>query len=305
VGSHISLFSVGSAEREADAAEALAIADELRAPALARAARALLGGLLFLRGDWDRALHELSSGVGTRPDETGLTADFTRFALGWLHTARGGLAVGRGWLEEGLARTRLSHSAIWMGAGLAMNLRRGGDEVGARAALAEATAALDAAGCPACGVVFYGIAAEEYAALGERAEAERTAAEAMRLGRTLGRIPARLSAHRALGLLHLDAGRPAAALAELAPALRLCRTIEAPYDCARTDFLAASARLARGASHDRTAARDLLTRAVAAFDRLGATLEAGACRAALAPLVRTARPCPLPPPPRARLGRAV
>lgn len=302
VATHISLLSVGSAEREADTAEALAIATDLRAPALVRAARAMHGGLLFLRGQWEAAEHELAGGVGTHPEDSGFLADVTRFILGWLHTARGGLAVGRGWFEEGLARTRLSHSPIWMEAGLGRNLRLAGDPVGARAALARAMAALDATGCSACGMVFYGIAAEEYAALGETDEAARTADEAMRLGRLLGRIPAQLAAHRARARVHLDAGAPDQALAALRPALRLAQTIDNPYEQAQTAHLAGRARLARGRRADRPAGRVLLTQALAGFERLGARPEADVCRAALTAVAGRRRPAPPASP--ARLVRA-
>src|SRR5204863_478256 len=81
-------------------------------------------------------------------------------------------------------------------------------------------------------------------ALGEVAAAEQAAAEAQRLGRANGHVPARLAGHRALAQLHLAAGRPAAALAELAPALRLCQWLENPRERARTEHLAGTARLA-------------------------------------------------------------
>jgi hypothetical protein len=100
--------------------------------------------------------------------------------------------------------------------------------------------------------------------------------------------------------VHLAAGRAAAALADLAPALRLSRSIANPYDRARTEYLAGRARVARGARPDRAAARDFLGRALATFERLGATPEADACHAALAPLNQAPRRLP----PSARLGRA-
>src|SRR5579883_2940602 len=290
VANHLMLRGTASSAEEADAAEALAVATDLRAPALVRTARSVLGGVQFFRGDWDGAARELAGGMGTRPEDVGMPADFTRFVLGSLHTARGALAIGRGWFEEGLERARFGHTAVWMGAGLARSLRLAGDTAGARAALARAAAGQAEIQCPACSLVFFAIAAEEYAALSEPAAAEHAAAEAQRLARASDHAPARLAAHRALARLHLDAGRPDAALAELAPALRLSQSVEHLYDRARTEHLGGQARLARARPRDRAAARDLLGRALRTFEHLGAAPEADACRAALATLPRARGP---------------
>jgi class 3 adenylate cyclase/tetratricopeptide (TPR) repeat protein len=305
VGTYLMLHASATPAEEADAAEALAVATELRAPALVRLARSLVGGVQFFRGDWEGAARELAGGTGARPEDVGIAADFARFALGTLHTARGGLAIGRGWLEEGLERARYGHSSLWLEAGLARNLRLAGDAAGARAVLARGAAARADVQCPACSAVFFSMAAEEYAALGERAAAEQAAGEAQRLGGAHGNLPARLAAYRAVARLHLDAGQPAAALEELAPALRLSQRIAHPYERARTEHLAGVARLARGAPRDGAAARALLDRALRAFEHLGATPEADACRAALGTLPQAHGPRGLRPAPRVSLVQAV
>jgi class 3 adenylate cyclase/tetratricopeptide (TPR) repeat protein len=305
VGSYLLLHAAATPAEVADAAEALAVATDLRAPTLVRMARSLVGGVQFFRGDWEGAAGELAGGMGTRPEDASVSSDFTRFALGMLHTARGGLAVGRGWFEEGLEHARYGHTSIWLGAGLAHNLRLAGDVAEARATLARAAAAQAEVQCMACSLAFFSMVAEEYAALGEREAAEQAAAEAQRLGRAYGHVPGRMAAHRALARLHLDAGRPDAALVELAPALRLGQTVENLYDRARTEHLAGLARLARSAPRDRAAARDLLGRALRAFEALGAAPEADACRAIVATLPRARGPRGLAPAPPAPLVRAV
>jgi len=302
-GVHISLQGTADAALQADVAEALTIGTTLRAPRTVRSARALLGGVLYLRGDWDGAARELALGIGVRPEDSGIPADYSRLWRGWLHTARGELAVGRGWYEEGLARTQSAHAPIWLRAWLAQNLRLAGDVAGVRAVLAQAAAELAALNCPSCAVVYHEVAAEEYAALGDADAALAAAAEAQQLGRALGRAPARLAAYRAQAQVALDAGQPGAALAALAPALRLAQGIDHSYERARTEHLAGRARLARGRAQDLRAARELLTHALGTFDHLGATPEAEACRAALAPLAGTPRR--LPRPARRPLVRAV
>src|SRR5205823_8353619 len=161
-GMHVPLQGTGDAARQADVAEALAIATALRAPRTVRLARALLGAVLYLRGDWDGAARELALGIGVRPEDSGLQADYSRLWRGWLHTARGELSVGRGWYEEGLARTHSAHAPLWLRAWLGQNLRLAGDVAGARAALAQVAAELPALDCPSCAVVFHAVAAEEY-----------------------------------------------------------------------------------------------------------------------------------------------
>src|SRR5581483_418094 len=224
---------------EADAEEALALAQELRAPALVRAARAQLGVIHYLRGDWQEAARELASGVGARPEDSGIQADMTRCWLGWLHTGRGELAVGRGWFEEGLARTRFAHAPIWLHSGLAVNLRLAGDLDGAREALARASALLAEIHCLGCNLLFQALAAEEYAALGETTAARAAAAESIRLGRRLDRAPSRVAGHRALAAVYFQEGNLKEASAEVIAALRLAQGLQNPYEYARTDRLAA------------------------------------------------------------------
>lgn len=303
IGLVASLVGVADAALQADADEQLAVALELRAPRFIRMAHSSLGLVLLLRGDWDGAAREMASGLGARPEDTGLAADFNRWALGWLHTMRGEYAVGRGWYEEGLRRTRFDHAPIWVEAGLAQNRELAGDAAGARGALARAAAALARNHCPACGVVYHAIAAETHASLGDAAAARTSAAEAQRLGRTLGRVPARLAAHRALAQLALDAGEAAAAVAELRPALRQARQIEHPFERARTELLAGRALSARGGRADRTQARALLTAALATFEHLGTHAYADACRTALA-AVAAPPPRRLSRPTRTKLVRA-
>src|SRR5262249_58107678 len=100
---------------------------------------------------------------------------------------------------------------IWRRAWRGQTRRRAGDAAGARAALAQAAVELAALDCPACAVGFQAVAAEEYAALGDADAALAAAAEAQRLGKTLGCVPARLAAHPAPAPADLAAGRPPAA----------------------------------------------------------------------------------------------
>jgi adenylate cyclase len=299
VATHLFLQGLADAAVQTDAEEALALARELHAPALVRTARAHLGVTYYLRGDWQQAATELASGVGSRPEESGIQADLTRYWLGSLHTGRGELAVGRGWFEEGLARTRFAHAPIWLNAGLALNLRLAGDVAGARAALERGARILAEVHCRACGVLFEAAAAEHYAAAGEAAAARTAAARSIALGQTLHRSPSRLAGHRALATVALAEGDIAAALVEITAALRLSQRLENPYEHARTELLAARVRLARGTRHDRTLARGQLGRALAVFDRLAAAPELEACRGLLAGL-DTPRPrrlgaAPAPP----------
>jgi class 3 adenylate cyclase/tetratricopeptide (TPR) repeat protein len=305
LANHLMLHGAAGAAEVADASEALAVATELRAPALVRSARGYLGALLVYRGDWDDAARELAGGPGARPEDGGLAATITRYVLGVLHTARGEFAIGRGWFEEGQARAYSKHAGVWLGAGLARNLRLAGDAGGARAALARAGEVQTEIQCRACGTLYYLVAAEEYAALGEPPAAEKAAARAQELGRAHGHVPARLAAHRARARLHLDAGRPDAALGELTAALRLGQSIESPHEQALTELLAGEARLARGGRRDRAAARDLLDRALRTFERLGAIPAAEAARALLAPLPRARRPRRIAAPPPRPLVQAV
>jgi tetratricopeptide (TPR) repeat protein len=284
VTTHLFLQGLADAAVQADAEEALALARELHAPALVRTARSHLGVAYYLRGDWQQAAAELASGVGARPEDSGLQADLARYWLGTLHTRRGELAVGRGWFEEGLARTRFAHAPIWLNAGLALNLRLAGDAAGASAALERGAALLAAVNCQACGVMFEALAAEQHAAAGESAAARAAATRSMALGETLHRPPSRLAAHRALATVALADGDTAAALVEITAALRLSQHFENPYEHARTELLAARIRLARGTRHDRTLARGQLGRALAVFDRLAAAPDLDACRALLAGL---------------------
>src|SRR5262249_30974408 len=140
-GMHILLKRTADAALQADVAEALAIATELRAPRTVRNARALMGTVLYLRGDWDGAARELALGIGVRPEDSGVQADYSRLWRGWLHTARGELSVGRGWYEEGLARTQFAHAPIWLRASLGQNPRPAGDAARARAPPAQAPVA--------------------------------------------------------------------------------------------------------------------------------------------------------------------
>ena len=123
VTTHLFLQGLADAAVQADAEEALALARELHAPALVRAARAHLGVAYYLRGDcsrrppsWPAASARARRTAASRP---------TWRATGWAFCTRGAASwpSRRGWFEEGLARTRFAHAPIWLNAGLALDLR--------------------------------------------------------------------------------------------------------------------------------------------------------------------------------------
>lgn len=277
------LVGSATAASAADAAEALKVAEGLRAPALVRTARGILGVVEFLRGDWEAAARDMTTALSVRAEEGPYSA-YVRFWLGLLHTWRGELAVGRGWLEEGLARARIVHAPIWLHSGLAVNARLAGDATAARAALDRAQMAATEHRCAACQALYAMIASEEFAMLGDADAARNCVAIGLEEDRALGRAATELSARRALARLALAADDPAAALTELTPALRLAESLESPHERARTALLAGQARLARGRRGDRAAARALAESAQVTFERLGAAPEAAECAALLAEL---------------------
>ena len=299
---HLFLQGLADAAVQADAEEALALARELHAPALVRTARAHLGVTYYLRGDWQQAAAELASGVGSRPEESGIQADLARYWLGfctrgaasWLSAAAGSRKD-----SPGLASPmRPSGSTpAWRSTCISPATRRG---PAPRSSAARRSWRGELSGLR--GDV-RGEAAEQHAAAGEATAARTAAARSMALGQTLHRPPSRLAGHRALATVALADGDTAAALVEITAALRLSQRLENPYEHARTELLAARIRLARGTRHDRTLARGQLGRALAVFDRLAAAPELEACRGLLAGLdtprprrLRAAPARPIPPP---------
>ena len=97
-----------------------------------------------------------------------------------------------------------------------------------------------------------------------------------------GHLPYLAVAHRALGVAHRLAGEHAQAEARLKQGLELFQGMQAGWQVGRTLCELAELDLARS---DREAAREHFTRALAAFEGLGAAPDAERTRQALAAIL--------------------
>ena len=108
-------------------------------------------------------------------------------------------------------------------------------------------------------------------AKGDVADAQAAVAELEETAEVYGTAALGAAAEHARGALELASGNTDEAAARLASGQRLWLRVEAPYDAARVGELLAEAYLHRG---DHDAGLLELRAAAAAFERLGATLDA-------------------------------
>ena len=108
-------------------------------------------------------------------------------------------------------------------------------------------------------------------AIGDLADADAAVAELEETGKRYGTAALRAAAEHTHGALDLASGNADEAAARLVSGQRLWLRLEAPYDAARAGELLAEAHLCRG---DHDAGILELRAAAAAYDRLGAALDA-------------------------------
>jgi tetratricopeptide (TPR) repeat protein len=251
------------------ARQAVEIAQHLGSESGEQTARDILAACLLLSGRWLEARSELLAarvldvGVG-RADDLGA------YLLGSLYTGQGRLERGRDVLAGALESIGFPHSRIWLNQALAWNRLEAEAFDEARSALERGSDAAERLGCRACAAYFSGVAAETWAALGDRERAWHYIALARDLGAGLERQPTLLSADRAEAALLAAENRWGEAARLLRRALKLARGIGQPFETARTSLQLGRALVRSGRSADQERASGLLSSAVEIFESMGA-----------------------------------
>jgi DNA-binding SARP family transcriptional activator len=243
----------------------------------------LLGESLLLRGHWDEAdaclkrSTELHRELGTRA------------ALPWqrlaeLAVCRGDAVAAEEYLRQGMTIATVSPMAphLWgrLYATAALNaLERGDPRAATRAVEAAAEAATRYGDCPTCSALLHPVAAEAYAALGDLTKAEEHARAAEQVAGFWESAAWKAMAETAQASLALARDDSSQALSRFLAAADLYERAGQPFWAARCLL---QAGLVRGGEVSES--RDLLERALATFQRLGAARAEERARRNLAQL---------------------
>lgn len=249
----------------------------------------LLGEALLLQGRWDEAPGCLERSVDLHASLDSRSGVLPWQRLGELAAGRGDSAAVADCLKRGMALaaagTMAPHAWGRLYATAAFDaLERGAPEEALRSVHAAAVACERDGNCPSCSALLNPLAAEAFAALGDREGAAGRAEAAAGVAEMFRSSAWSAMAETARGAHAVAREEPDVARTHFLAAARLYERARQPFWSARSKVQAASAapdtRTGTGTGMD----ADLLAEAALTFERLGAARPLAAVRALSSPL---------------------
>lgn len=232
----------------------------------------LLGESLLLQGCWDEAPGCLERSVQLYDELGGRSTALPLQRLAELAAGRGDIEAAAGYLRRGMASAAISplakHAFGRLYATAAFDaVERGEPAEAVRAARAASAAAARYGECPSCAALLYPVAAEAFAALGDRPGAAEHA-------RAAERVAGMFQSSAWSAMAESAAGALAEAKDDATDARRHHLTAAQLYDRARQPFWAARSKVraaqVQAVLADPGKERELLAEAAATFEALGA-----------------------------------